>query len=315
MIGLAQSTSTEIIGQNAALLAALTWALALVFFKRCGEEIKPLALNLYKNVIGIALLALTLAAMREGIQPLMAFPIEDIYILVLSGVVGIAIADTLMFHSLNRVGVGLFVVVDCAYSPIVLFVSWLILSVELHAVHYIGGALILAGILISSRHPPPPGRTRREIVAGMLYGVLAILLMAVGIVVAKPVLDVNGFPLVWGTTIRLVAGTVTLALLAAASPKRRVLWSVFRPSAIWKYAVPASILGGYLSMVFWVAGFKYASAPIAAVLNQTSVIFAIIFAAFILKERLSRRKLAAVGLALAGVLLVTQAAFVERLLR
>ena len=112
------------------------------------------------------------------------------------------------------------------------------------------------------------------------------------------------FPLVWGTTIRLAAGTMALAVMAAASPRRRKLYAVFRPSAVWKYSVPGSILGGFLSMVFWVAGFKYTQAAIAAILNQTSVIFATVLAVVLLKEGMTRRKLAAVTLAIAGVILV-----------
>ena len=295
----------DLIGQTCALLAAITWAFALVFFKISGERISPLALNFFKNTTGITLLGLTLLAMREGLAPLGDFPPADIYILIISGFIGIALADTVMFHSLNLVGVSIFAIVDCAYSPIVLLCAWLFISERLTPAHYLGGGLILMGILISSRHPPPPNRTRRQITAGVLLGILAIVLMAVGIVMAKPVLDLEGFPLIWATTIRLVAGTIALALMAAASPQRRKLYSVFRPAAIWKYSVPGSILGGFLSMVFWVAGFKYTHATIAALLNQTSVIFAMILAVVLLKEKFTRRKLAAVTLALAGVILVT----------
>ena len=58
-------------------------------------------------------------------------------------------------------------------------------------------------------------------------------------------------------------------------------------------------------MILWIAGFKYTYASIAAVLNQTSVIFAIILATVFLKESFSGRKYAAVVLAVMGVLLVS----------
>jgi drug/metabolite transporter (DMT)-like permease len=296
--------TTDWLGQVCALLAALTWAFALVFFKLSGERISPLALNLFKNTIGLVLLGATLLAMGDGVASLREFPIADIHILIISGFIGIALADTVMFHSLNLVGVSLFAIVDCAYSPIVLLISWLLIAEQLTAAHYLGGGLVLVGIMLSSRHPPPPGRTRRQIASGALLGVLAIALMAIGIVMAKPVLDADGFPLVWGTIIRLAAGTAALAVMAAASPQRRKLYAVFRPSAIWKYSVPGSILGGFLSMVFWVAGFKYTQAAIAAILNQTSVIFATILAVVLLKEGMTRRKFAAVALAVTGVVLV-----------
>lgn len=296
--------TTDFLGQACALLAALTWAFALVFFKLSGEHIGPLALNFFKNVIGLILLGATLLVIGESVSSLQDYHRADIYILIISGFIGIALADTVMFHSLNLVGVSLFAVVDCAYSPTVLLFSWLFIAEHLTLAHYLGGGLILGGILISSRHPPPPGRTRRQIAIGALLGILAIVLMAVGIVMAKPVLDADGFPLVWGTTIRLAAGTAALALMAAASPRRRKIYAVFRPAAIWKYSIPGSVLGGFLSMIFWVAGFKYAQAAIAAILNQTSVIFATVLAVVVLKEAMTRRKLVAITLATAGVVLV-----------
>ena len=296
--------TTDSLGQVCALFAALTWAFALVFFKLSGEHIGPLALNFFKNTIGLVLLGATLLVMGDGVAPLQDYPPADIYILIISGFIGIALADTVMFHSLNLVGVSLFAIVDCAYSPIVLLFSWLFIAEHLTLAHYLGGGLILAGILISSRHPPPPGRTRRQIAIGAMLGILAIALMAIGIVMAKPVLDVDGFPLIWGTTIRLAAGTMALAVMAAASPHRRKLYAVFRPAAVWKYSVPGSVLGGFLSMVFWVAGFKYTQAALAAILNQTSVIFATVLAVVLLKEAMTRRKLAAITLAIAGVILV-----------
>ena len=108
----------------------------------------------------------------------------------------------------------------------------------------------------------------------------------IGPVWAKPVLD--DFPLIWATTLRLSVGTVVLALIALGSPRRKVYWAAMRPSAIWKISLPASVLGTYFAMVFWVGGFKYTDASIAGILNQTSIIFAIILAAVILKETILR---------------------------
>jgi drug/metabolite transporter (DMT)-like permease len=286
------------------LLAAVTWAFALVLFKRSGERVPPLALNLFKNVVSIILLAATLLIMGDGVEALRGFPRDDFLVLVFSGIVGITLADTLTFYGLNLIGVGLFSIVDCLYSPSVIFFSWLLISEYLAPAQYLGAALILVGVFVSSRHEPPADRTRTQLLIGTLVVVLAMALMGVGIVVATPVLKHDGFPLFWGTMLRLLAGTVALVPLASASPKRKALWSVFRPSGVWKVAIPGSILGAYLAMVFWIAGFKYTHAPAAGILNQTTVIFALILATLILKERFTKRKAVAVTLALTGVVIV-----------
>jgi drug/metabolite transporter (DMT)-like permease len=58
-------------------------------------------------------------------------------------------------------------------------------------------------------------------------------------------------------------------------------------------------------MLLWLAGFKWADASIAAVLNQTTVFFSMALATFVLKEHFGARKAAATVLAVSGVLLAT----------
>jgi len=297
-------------GEAFALLAAFTWACAMVLFKYSGERVPPLTLNLFKNAVAIPLLLLTILAAPatgplladETLANVLARPGRDIWILIASGVIGIAVADTLFFHGLNMVGVGITAIVDCLYTPAVFFFSWLLLHEPLTAEHFLGAALILSGVVLCSGAPPPPKTTRAQIVAGVLLLTLAMTAMAFGIVIAKPALE--GFPLVWAATIRLAGGSVALAGVSFALPTRRAIWSVFRPSAAWRSSVPGAVLGTYLAYVFWVAGFKYADASRNAILNQTSIIFAMVLATLVVRERLGGRKLLAVILALAGVLVV-----------
>ena len=290
------------VGQTCALSAALSWALALVLFKKSGEQVAPLALNLFKNAIGVVLLGLTLLAMGEWPHVMRDNEIEDIYILVLSGILGIALADTLLFWSLNLIGVGLLAIVDCAYSPMIIFMAWLLLSREITLAHYIGGGLVMSAVFLSSQHQPLENRTRAQLLGGILLAILALASMAVGIVLAKPLLKY--FPLIWATFFRLLVGSLTLALIALSSQQRGAIWAVFKPAAVWKFSIPGAILGAYLSMILWIAGFKYTSEPVAAILNQTSTIFALVLATLVLKEAMTGRKVLAVALAVVGVIVV-----------
>ena len=156
--------SEHLLGQILSLLAALAWACGLIFFKRSGERVPPIALNLFKNTVAVLLLAITLLAMGDGPGRLGDFPSGDVYILLLSGVIGIALADTLFFHSLNLIGVGLNAIVDCLYSPFVVLFAWLLLSEGLSGSTLVGLGLILSAVLVSSRHAPPPdGESRRSL--------------------------------------------------------------------------------------------------------------------------------------------------------
>ncbi|UCE61562.1 MAG: DMT family transporter, partial [Phycisphaerales bacterium] len=303
-LGIVSIMGADLNGETYALLAALTWAFGLVLFKISGERVPPLALNLFKSTIALSLLLLTLLVFGEGLDTLDEYAPEDLALLLVSGLVGIALADTIFLRALNLIGVGLISITDCLYSPFVILCSILILSERLILSQYIGTGMIMFAVFVSSTHAPPGDKTRGQLVMGMLMAGLSVGMMAFGIVIAKPCLELYDFPLIWATTLRLVAGTLVLALLALASPLRKQYWSVFKPAPVWKVSIPASVLGMYVAMILWVAGFKYTQAAIAGILNQTSTVFAVILATLILKERFTTRKLMAVILAIAGVALV-----------
>ncbi|MHC4943993.1 MAG: DMT family transporter [Planctomycetota bacterium] len=292
----------HLLGASFALAAALVWAFAVILFKRCGEKISPLSLNLFKNCVALVLLAVTLLVIGESFGTLSDFSAEDIWILVLSGFLGITLADTLFFYSLNLVGVSIVSIVDTLYSPFILLFSWMLLSEQLTALQYLGAGLIIMAVLITTRMDPPKDRTRGQLLAGIVIGVVNMALMGLGIVIAKPVLEY--FPIIWATTIRLAAGSAALFIIVLALPQRKALLAAFRPSKDWKMAVPGSILGAYLACILWIGGFKYTYASVASVLNQTSTVLSILLAVIILKETFTRRKFLAMVLAMAGIVLV-----------
>jgi len=288
-------------GEILSILAAFIWAFSVVLFRLSGRGIPPLSLNLFKNVIAATLLIVTLFVSSRWASP--EAPLRDYVLLAASGILGITLADTVFLKSLNLVGAGLSQVVGCCYSPLVVLLSALFLDERLSLGDLLGACLILSGILLSSGHEPPAGVTKRDLRRGVWLGVLAFALMALGVVIAKPVLDRS--PVLWSSTVRMVAGAAALALISVLSPGRRSMWRVFRPSPAWKFAIPGSILGAYLAMVIWIAGIKYTLASTASILNQTSAVFVLPVAALVLRERVTPLKLVAVALALAGVVVVT----------
>jgi drug/metabolite transporter (DMT)-like permease len=140
-------------------------------------------------------------------------------------------------------------------------------------------------------------------VIGVVWGVLAMATVAFGIIIAKPVL--NRSPVLWATAIRQIGSLAILLPIALVSRRRREFFSVFKPSRSWRFSLPATILGSYLALIAWIAGMKYTLTGIAAILNQSATIFILLFATLLLGEPMTRRKIFASALAIAGILIVT----------
>jgi len=290
-------------GELYALLTAVMWASAVIYLKWSGETIPPFALNVFRVVLSTAALLLTMVA--GGQEVLRAAPLSDYLILFASGVIAIAISDTLFLMALNRVGAGIMAIIDCLYAPGVVLFAFLLLGERLGPWQSAGMVLVIAGVLIAARHEPPTGVTTRQILVGSVYGVLSMATVGLGIVIAKPVL--NDSPVLWATTMRQIGALVVMVLAALVVPGRRRTFSFFRPARNWKYSVPATFLGSYLALIFWIAGMKYSHAGPAAILNQTSSIYILVLASIFLKEPFTRRKVLATALAIAGIVMVTLA--------
>lgn len=287
-------------GQILALLCAVIWAFAVILFKKSGETVHPIALNLFKNVLAMILFIPTMLIFKEPL--FRQVPYNDYLLLIISGMVGIAIADTLFFKSLNLIGAGLSAIVECMYSPFIIGLSVLWLGESLTLLQVVGVLLVISAVL-STVHVKQRGKiSRRDLLWGIFLGVLATAAIAVSIVMIKPLLERS--PLLWVAEVRLFGGLAGLVLITLLHPLRhRVLSSLFNPKG-WGYTISGSFVGAYLAMFIWLAGMKFTKVSIASALNQTSTIFIFVFAAIFLRESITLRKVVAIILAVAGVLLV-----------
>lgn len=289
-------------GEFYALTCAAVWGLAVVFFRRSGETVPPLAMNLFRVALSSVLFVVTMAV--RG-QPLLSgAPPGDYLRLAASGVIAIAVADTLFHACLNRVGAGINAIVDTLYSPFTIFFAWIMLGERIGPWQLAGMALIIGGVLTATRVEAPVGVTRGTLLGGILLGVASMATLSFGIVLAKPALEHGD--VLWATTVRQLASLAVLLPAALIHPHRRRYLAALRPQASWRFTVPGTILGSYLALLFWIAGMKHTAVGTAAVLNQTSTIYILVFASLFLGERFSRRKGWAAGLALGGVVLVVR---------
>jgi drug/metabolite transporter (DMT)-like permease len=281
-------------GETYSIICALMWAIGVILFRKSGDSVPPVALNLFKGVVGLTLALITMAVLGVPFFPDHASA-ADWALLAVSGVVGIGIADSLFFVSLNRLGAGRVAIVDCLYSPFVVLSSWVYLQEPLGIP--LVAAIVLMGIAIfvGTWNPDPSQRTLpRDLHAGVLIGILATFLMAASIVAVKPIL--NRSDVWWAMSVRLAAGVAFLAVQGALPRHRASVLAALRPSRQWRVTVPAAFIGTYLSIFFWTMGMKYTFTTIASVLNQLSNLMIPVLAWLFLRERLGPRQWIAIVL-------------------
>ena len=299
------SEAPAFLGEAFALASPLAWSFAVILFRKAGEVVPPIALNTFKNVLAMALFGATFLVWEAWFGdagPAEASP-RDYALLLASGAIGIAVADTLLLACLNRVGAGRQAIVNTAYSPPIILLSYFFLGERLSPIQLVGVGAILSAVLIVGMGKSEPGGTRRELVVGVLLGVGACLCQAVSIVMVKP--SMESWPLLWTTSWRMAGGVAGSLLALPFVPNARRAMGTLANRRAWKTMVPAAVIGTYLSLLFWLGGFKYTSASKASALNQTATLFTFVLAVLLLKEPVTPRRLTGLALGFAGVLLVT----------
>lgn len=287
-------------GEIFSLACALIWAIAVILFKKSGESLEPFALNLVKNAIVLPLFVLCVLLFSPQGWP--EIPPLDLALIFISGFFGIAVGDTLYFRALNAMGAGRMAVVQTLYSPFVILLSLGFLGEQLNVLQFGGVLLVLLGIWFVSRSNHAAEVSAQALWRGIAWGALAVFFMAVGVVMAKPLMERQEF--FWVVGLRVVGGFGGMLIFAAAGRKFGELGKAYRKVRQWPVIVAAGITGTWLSTLFWLAGYKYTQASIAAVLNETAAIFILVLSVLVLRERVTARQWWGTLLAVAGVLLV-----------
>jgi drug/metabolite transporter (DMT)-like permease len=285
-----------LLGEAMALGCALSWAVAVLLFRAIGP-IDSRGLNLFKNTAAVVLLLLTMALTgrtfdwhRSG---------SDWLLLAGSAVLGITIGDSLFFAGLQRIGANLAAVTDCVYAPVVVALSVLVLHEPVTHGLLVGAPLVALGLVVVTWQKPGAAAVDR---LGIAYAVGGVLVTAVGVVMAKPVLERSD--LVEATTARLIVAAVTLVPVQLLTGRGRATFALFKPQPLWRKMLPACVVGPYVSMLLWLGGLKYAPVSRAALLNQMATVFLLLLSRFVGHEVIPKRRWAGALLALSGALCV-----------
>ncbi|OQY52296.1 MAG: hypothetical protein B6245_23770, partial [Desulfobacteraceae bacterium 4572_88] len=100
---------------------------------------------------------------------------EDYLLALASGALGIGIADTLFFKSLNLLGAGFSAIIDCQYSPFTIGLSVLWLRDHLSLLQICGAIMIVSAVLTATNMRHHMSVSPSEFVAGTdLGGCLAV---------------------------------------------------------------------------------------------------------------------------------------------
>jgi DME family drug/metabolite transporter len=287
-------------GEVFALSSALAWALAVILLRRSGENLPAFELNLFKNLFGMALFIPTILLVNGFELPY--YTASELLLVFVSGLLGIAVADTWYLKALNLMGASRTGIVSSLFSPFVIFLSAIFLGERLMHWQWLGFFLVLSGVLLVTWRANRSAVDAIDVKRGAMYAVGAVFMMALGVVTVKEILETRDF--LWTVQLRLVGGVAGMLMYMLIRVRWRHVKRNFRKPQPWGTIMFASFLGSYFALILWLLGYKLIDASVASVLNETNIAFIVLLAWLMLGERINRRKLAGIALTLGGVIIM-----------
>jgi drug/metabolite transporter (DMT)-like permease len=209
----------EFLGEIAALATAIFFAMTALIFTSTSRSVGSLVTNRMRLLFALAyLIVVNLIAFHEPL-PFSADSSRWLW-LSLSGIIGLSLGDAFLFQSLISVGTRLGSLL-LSLAPIFgSIIAWVFFGETLTFWQITGIIIALAGIawVVTSHEEPadtPHGNTRR----GVIFGILAGLGQAVGIVFSKQGMFGNFSPF-QANAIRMLAAVLFIWV-----------WTVFRGEA------------------------------------------------------------------------------------
>jgi drug/metabolite transporter (DMT)-like permease len=176
-----------------ALLVATCWAIGSLLSAQAATHLGAFAFTRWRMLCA-SLMLWSIALLSGGWATLVA---DSLYVLVLSGVIGIFIGDTALFAAMNRLGPRRAGVLFATHALFSVILAYFFLGETQWGWTLAGSSLLISGVMIAiffgkrkaEQHVWEANQTQLR--SGIVLGLLAALCQAVATLMLKPVMETD----------------------------------------------------------------------------------------------------------------------------
>jgi DME family drug/metabolite transporter len=293
------------IGELAALGAALCWTFSAVFYKRALASIHPIQANTVRCV-GTGLVLLAFLAVLGRVNVFTELPKQAIGLACISGIVGLGLGDTLYMLSLKTIGVSRAVPITCTYPLFNLLWAYLLAGENITLPMAAGAFIIVFGVWLltgekvdKNLKKPAEDGIRGTVFALCTAMAWSISISMVNLAVKKTQNIEHAYAV---NTIRLLAVAVLLLAYTLASIRDTGFTKVG-----WRNA--AFLLGGGLIAIglgwfFLTFSFLLIPESQAVPISSTTPLFSTMAGVVMLREKVTAKTVLGSVLVVVGIFIV-----------
>ncbi len=290
-------------GEVAALLTAVCWAVTSLFTTSAGRKVGSVAVNRIRLIFAVILLLLAHLILLGKPWPTDA-SLGRWFWMGASGVAGLVLGDSFLFQSYVMIGPRLGTLIMAIVPVFSAIIAWLFLGEKLTLLEISGILLAVGGIMmvvLERGNGGSDGKDKRHYLLGVLAGIGGAVGQAAGLVLSKKGLE-GGYPTLSGVLMRMVVAMVVLWAIAFALRQggvtfRRVWVDRSALRTIFYGSITGPFIGVWLSLVAVQAAFV----GIASTLMALTPVIMLPVVYWVYKESVSRWAVFGTAVALTGV--------------
>ena len=268
-----------------ALLAAFSWSISSLISADITRILGGIGFNRLR-LIFVSIMLLSYATFQKTWDTI---NIEYLNVIIVSGVIGIFLGDTLLFMALKRIGPRRNNILFSLAAPFTVILNILALQQKMSLIEITGCILVFIGVVVAISYGNSKNNNHRweliegSIKIGILFGILAALCQSIGLIMMKPILDQGADPIA-SAAIRCTISALLLSLTYIS--KSNLIGSNINltTSTILKTII-SGFLGMALGMSLLLIALQKADAGIVATLSSTSTIM-ILFLLWIITKKI-----------------------------
>ena len=294
------------LGELAALGAAIAWAVSAVLYKGGLSKTEPLQANIMR--LGCTSLVLVVFVIAIGKSLVfLGLPANALVLSALSGLIGLGVGDTLYMMSLKQIGVSTAVPLTCTYPLFSLLLALIIQPKTVSSEAVVGAVAIVFGIWLLTKGEATDEAEKREFrVKGAIYALGTAVLWAVSIAMINAAVTLPETSTLDGAlvlnTLRVLSAAISLVTIVPLIRKKSSFIKIQRRS------VALLTVGGVVALgLGWfllACSFLYIPEARAVPISSTTPLFAVFSGVIFLRERISIRNVVGVTIIVIGIFIL-----------
>jgi drug/metabolite transporter (DMT)-like permease len=291
--------SFSIMGESFAFGAAICWAIGPLIAYRGVEALGTFRFSQYRFIISAFILFL----LALGFGRIEFFDTHSILLLVVSGIVGVAFGEAVLFQAVYYIGPRIASIVFSLHAPITAFVGVFIFSELVSWVSLFGIIVAIAGvytaIIYKSSSEEIGGEWHKadKVVVGVILAILAVLFQVVGALLSKEVMsEIEPFYASFVRTVSAAIAFIPIFLIFREKSKD------VSPANI-RYVVYSGLVSTVGGMTLLLAAFAYTEIFRAVIVAALSPVIYIFIMSIFKKEKFPLGAWFGTVLAIGGVVI------------